>query len=204
MKGVITGDIINSRKSNSVQEWLIPLKECLCKYGATPHDWEIYRGDSFQLIAELQEIIKAAVHIKAAVKSVRNIDVRMAIGIGEVSYLAKNVTESNGTAFINSGELFQKLEKNKKNLGVRTQSEKLNNQINITLDLALIIMDDWSPGAAQVVNAQMDDEKLSQTELAKKLEISQVGVSKALQRSHYSEINDYINLITEQIKEQKR
>ena len=204
MKGVITGDIINSRNTNSVQEWLIPLKECLSKYGTAPCNWEIYRGDSFQLMAEIDEIIKAAVHIKAAVKSIKNIDARMAIGIGEVSYIAENVTESNGTAFINSGEHFEKLEKNRKNLGVSTQSEKLNNQINTTLDLALIIMDDWSPGAAKVVNFQMDDENLSQTELAKKLEISQVGVSKALQRAHYSEIKEYINLITEQIKDQIR
>ncbi len=204
MKGVITGDIINSRKSNSVEEWLIPLKECLNKYGKTPKNWEIYRGDSFQLLTDFREIIKAAVHIKAAIKSIKNIDVRMAIGIGEVSHTAQNITESNGEAFINSGELFEKLVKNKKNLGIRTQSDKLNTHINTTLDLALIIMDDWSPGAAQVVNAQMDDENSSQTELAKKLKISQVAISKALQRSHYSEIKDYINLITEQIKEQNK
>lgn len=204
MKGVITGDIINSRSSSSVQEWLVPLKDCLNKYGKTPKDWEIYRGDSFQLIVELQQTFKAAVHIKAAVKSIKNIDVRMSIGIGEVTHTANNVTESNGTAFINSGELFEQLEKNKKNLGLRTQSKKLNNQINPTLDLASIIMNDWSPGAAQVVNAQMDDKNLSQTELAMKLGISQVAISKALHRAHYSEINNYIKLITQQIKEKEK
>jgi hypothetical protein len=49
MKAVITGDIINSRKSCfGIMDG--DLKDILKDYGNEPKDWEIYRGDSFQLI----------------------------------------------------------------------------------------------------------------------------------------------------------
>ena len=48
MTAVLTGDIINSRKSKT-PDWLSNLKETLNKFGQEPKHWEIYRGDSFQL-----------------------------------------------------------------------------------------------------------------------------------------------------------
>lgn len=201
MIGVITGDIINSRASGRTEEWLNPLKDCLTMYGKTPKDWEIYRGDSFQIRVNTDKVIKAAVHIKAALRSIKDLDARMAIGIGEISYDAPNVTESNGTAFIYSGELFEELDKEKRNLGVRTSSEGFNHHTNITFALALIIMDDWSPGAAQMVNEQLKNETVSQTQLANTIGKTQVAVSKGLKRAHYTEIKNYIDLITDQINE---
>ena len=46
---IITGDIINSKKNNP-KAWLKTLKKKLDKIGNTPKFWEIYSGDSFQVI----------------------------------------------------------------------------------------------------------------------------------------------------------
>lgn len=48
MIAVITGDIINSR-AEDVSLWMPVLKKELQKIGERPKDWEIYRGDSFQI-----------------------------------------------------------------------------------------------------------------------------------------------------------
>jgi hypothetical protein len=82
MISVITGDIINSIKTQSAT-WLKVLKKELSKWGDSPKQWEIYRGDSFQVeIKNATDAITAAMQLKAAVKSIKGVDVRMSIGIG--------------------------------------------------------------------------------------------------------------------------
>ncbi|KKL81788.1 hypothetical protein LCGC14_1991230, partial [marine sediment metagenome] len=46
MIAIITGDIINS-ENYAVSEWIDILKNYLSKYGESPKDWDIYRGDEF-------------------------------------------------------------------------------------------------------------------------------------------------------------
>src|SRR6185312_4513291 len=113
MIAVITGDIINSKKLNP-KKWLKPLKAELEAIGPGPKLWEIYRGDSFQLmITNPAEALITSIKIKASLKSVSGMDVRMAVGIGTKIHSAQKVTESNGTAFVHSGEKFEMLKKEK-------------------------------------------------------------------------------------------
>jgi hypothetical protein len=51
MKAVITGDIIDSRKSKDFT-WIETLKNVLSGYGKNMSDWEIFRGDCFQLMID--------------------------------------------------------------------------------------------------------------------------------------------------------
>lgn len=60
----------------------------------------------------------------------------MAIGIGTKTYEAKRISESNGTAFINSGEQFEKLKKI--TLAVKTPWHEVDTTINLCLELALL------------------------------------------------------------------
>ena len=202
MKAVITGDIVNSRKSNLVDEWMIPLKQCLNKFGQTPKDWEIYRGDSFQIILEDPSIaFETSIFIKSALKKVKHIDARLSIGIGEITYRSKYVTESNGPAFINSGELFSTMEKGKRSLGIKTPWQKFDSDMNIYINLALIAIDEWSPVEAETVNANLQQKDANQKKLGKYLGKTQVAISKALKRAHYTEIMDFTNLFQIKIKE---
>lgn len=52
MTAIITADIINSRKLVNQEIWITPLKKLLASYGATPKNWEIFRGDYFQIEIE--------------------------------------------------------------------------------------------------------------------------------------------------------
>ena len=67
MIAVLTGDIVNS-KSENAEVWLEALKSTLELYGKTPKDWEVFRGDSFQLVVSNEKAILASIHIKCAIK----------------------------------------------------------------------------------------------------------------------------------------
>ncbi|MEO5650569.1 MAG: hypothetical protein ABIR03_11690 [Ginsengibacter sp.] len=78
---IITGDVINSKR-NSPKAWLSPLKKELNKVGKSPKFWEIYRGDSFQvMISNPNDALMTAIKIKATLKCIQGINVRMSIGM---------------------------------------------------------------------------------------------------------------------------
>ena len=145
MTSIITGDIINSREIKNPEEWLAPLKEIFYNIDSSNKYWEIYRGDSFQIeIKDWYQAFEMAVLIKATIKSIKALDVRMAIGVGEKTHKAKRISESNGSAFIYSGEEFDKLKQNKVNLAIKTANNELNEELNLYFKLALIAMDNWT------------------------------------------------------------
>lgn len=201
MTSIITGDIINSRKVDPVI-WLNPLKDLMKEWGKTPKTWEIYRGDSFQLeITQPQYALLAAVRIKACIKSIENLDVRMGIGIGHKNYDAKKITEANGEAFINSGETFEELKKLKQNLAIKSPWTQLDDELNLMFRLASIVLDKWSTATAQIVAVSIANRTLSQKELGDKMERTQSTISEAQKRAHYDEIMDLVSFYEKSITE---
>lgn len=185
MIAVLTGDIKNSTGQEALK-WLPLLKQALNAYGIEPKDWEIYRGDSFQLATSPEMALEASLYIKACIKQLRNIDVRIAIGLGEKTYHAEKITESNGEAFINSGKCFESLKK--QNLAIKSPNKKFNNHINLLLDLALLTMDDWTPAISQTVKNAIENPKINQRELASILNKSQGNISEELNKAGFDEL----------------
>lgn len=186
MTSIITGDIINSRQVDS-QIWLPLLKGTLKQYGAASKVWEIYRGDSFQLEVETKDALKAAIHLKASIKQIASLDVRLGIGVGEKDYAAAKITESNGEAFVNSGQAFNQLN-NKKTLALITPSTVINEQMALALDLALLTMNNWPIHAAQYIQASIEHPNWKQQQLAEHLGKSQGTISQSLNRAGFDDI----------------
>lgn len=185
MIAVLTGDIINSRKK-PVSQWLPVLKQVLTQYGSTPQHWEIFRGDSFQLSLSPQKAMGAALHLKAAIKLVKDLDVRIGIGIGEQDYKAEKINESNGSAFIRSGESFESLKK--QNLAINSGDSTQDETLNLLLSLALLTMNNWSPIVAAAIKISLENPEKSQTQIAALLQKSQSSLSEALKRGGFEEI----------------
>src|SRR5690554_199680 len=144
MIAIITGDIIGSRKMPA-ETWVTALQSQLDRFGSSPKDWEIYRGDEFQLeIAYPEDALLRALQLKAQIKSFKNLDVRMGIGIGGKDFTGARITQSNGTAFSNSGKQFDLLKKQKINLAFCTPNPAFDREINLMLKLALATLDNWS------------------------------------------------------------
>jgi hypothetical protein len=205
MTSVITGDIINSRKVANQEVWLTPLKKLFSTFGKSPKVWEIYRGDSFQLeIKKPEDAFITAICIKASIKSIRELDVRMAIGIGEKIFDASKITEANGEAFINSGEKFESLKKLKKTLALKSPWPEIDKELNLMISLASIAMDKWSPSSAELVALSVSKKKLSQKELGEEIGRTQSSVSERQKRAHYDEVMTletfYRNKIVQQLQ----
>src|SRR5690554_1995045 len=99
MIAVITGDIIASRLVLDQDKWLVPLKSLFNNWGIRSKDWELERGDFFQVeVNNPLDALKKALQIKALIKKVEPLDVRMAIGIGQKTYTGESISESNGEA----------------------------------------------------------------------------------------------------------
>src|SRR5690606_16283982 len=203
MIGVITGDIINSRKVADASSWLSRLKVALLDAGPTPKVWEVTRGDSFQVeIAQPEDVLQNALHIKALIKQIAGLDVRMAIGIGDKTYDAPKISEANGEAFVRSGRLFDQLKKN--TLAIRSPWDEVDKAINICLELALLTMDRWTPNSAEIVALTIEHPGKTQLELGKILQISQGRISERQQRAGFDEIMKMEAYFRETIRQKTR
>ncbi|MDO6490953.1 MAG: SatD family protein [Cellulophaga sp.] len=197
MIAVITGDIINSR-TEDVAVWLPVLKSELQKIGTDPNDWEIYRGDSFQLKTTPKLALKVAFKLKTALKQFKTLDVRMAIGIGEESYIADKVTEANGSAYVNSGECFEELKK--QTLAIKTPWKDFNVVLNLVLDVLELTVNNWTPNYALLIKESLEDTTVTQKELAEKLDKKQSNISTSLKKAGFDEILKILDYYNTQIE----
>lgn len=182
MTSILTGDLINSRK-NKESSWLKTLKITLETFGTTPKNWQIYRGDSFQLeISNPEDAFFSALKIKATLKSIENIDVRIGIGIGKKEFNASKITEANGEAFLNSGIAFDNYLK-KQTLAIKTPWQEIDDEFNLFFELALMTIDNWTVNSAEIFLISTENKKATQKDIAALLGISQGSVSERQKRA---------------------
>lgn len=200
MTSVITGDIIGSRQQQS-QHWVEDLKKILAPFGKTPNQWEVYRGDEFQIeVSNPEDALLTAILVKAHLRAIKS-DARMSIGFGDKTHNAERISESNGSAFINSGELFETLKKQKVNLALRTGDLDFDEKLNLMLQLALTFMDSWLVQSAEFVAIAIENPTLSQEELGQKLGINQAAVSRRQKRAQFDLVINLDRYFRKQIKQ---
>lgn len=199
MVSVLTGDIIAST-SIKPEVWLPILKNALKTSAKDDTKWEVYRGDSFQIeVPDIQKAFITSVYIKACIKTIKGLDVRMAIGVGDKTFSSNMVAESNGSAFQFSGETLEHLKKEKVNLKIKTEKNFLNRELNLYFKLALIAMDDWTVNSAEIIKLQLEHPEKTQADLAKIIGISQDAVSKRIKRSRFNEVIELNKLYSKKI-----
>lgn len=200
MTSVITGDIIGSRQQTS-KHWVEDLKKILSPFGETPREWEVYRGDEFQVeIKNPEEALWSAILIKAHLRALK-LDARMSIGFGDKTHEAEKISESNGSAFIHSGELFETLKKQKLTLAMRTGDVAFDEKINLMIQLALTFMDNWLAQQAEFIAVAIENPTLSQEELGQKLGINQAAVSRRQKRAQFDLVLQLDRYFRTQIKQ---
>ena len=184
MIAVITGDIVNSQREHA-EIWLRSLKKLLASWSETPETWEIYRGDEFQLKCSKEDAFWKAVAVKSLIKTHENLDVRLAIGIGEEDFKSEKITESNGSVYVNSGRLLSSIKEDHINLAIATPDAQLNEDLNLLFKWTLLDFDNWSAVSAEIIHMLTQQPNISQEQAAKKLSISQSSVSQRLKRANF-------------------
>lgn len=195
MVAVITGDIQDSRRIKNF-DWVKKLKAILKKY-ALANRWEVFRGDSFQLEATPENALLVCFQIKLELILLK-MDARMAIGIGEQAYKAKNVTESNGSAYVHSGDCFENLQK--RQLAIQTDHPENDAYWNMVFDLAMLIANRWTANTAELILLALSQPTLNQKDIATMTDRkSQSNISAALKRSGNHEISRMIELFRQKM-----
>jgi len=197
MVAIITGDIINSRGEDA-SKWMPVLQAELHRSGNNSTDWEIYRGDSFQLRTTAKDALLVVMHLKAVIKQFKKLDVRMAIGIGEETYTAKKVTESNGSAYVNSGSCIERLKK--QTMAIQSPWEDFDKTLNLLLDVVDLTINNWTPNHALLVKTSLENPGKTQAEIAEKLNKKQSNISAALKRAGFDEIEKILKFYTQKIE----
>jgi hypothetical protein len=204
MTSIITGDIIKSRTIRNPDIWLLLLKKTLVTIESDHSKWDLFRGDSFQIeVNNVQDSFRAAIYIKACIKTIKGLDVRMAIGIGSKDFQGQNITESNGEAFQYSGETLETLKKEKVNLKIKTSNDILNEELNLYFKLALIVMDNWTTNSAEIVKLSMERPNALQEALGKTIGINQNAISMRQKRAHLEEILELDTIYRKKINQLK-
>ena len=195
IKGVITGDIINSSdikgedrtKLLSVIDGLVAelKKITLLKI-------EIYRGDSFQIhVDNPSQALKIAILIRAKLRSYadKKWDTRLAVGIGSIDFESKNVVTSDGEAYLNSGREFDKL--GKKKLGVCTPWSDFNNELLVSTAFADNIISKWTSKQSKSFFLSVSRD-ITQKQLAEEMNTKPQNISQTLLKANESLIIEYI------------
>jgi hypothetical protein len=183
LTAIITGDLINSREVKP-KIWLPVLEQAIGLYSSKS---DIYRGDSFQVEVEIEKVFDAIFYIKACLKTIPSMDVRMAVGIGNKDFKNRSIKKSNGEAFMYSGEAFEALKK--ETIGIKTPWPESTELMRLVLELTSQIADGWSENVANSVKIAFENPGKNQQELAEILgKKYQSQISTELTKAGYHKI----------------
>ena len=187
IKGVITGDLVNS--TNIAAEWRQAVVGALYKCAAdfsplTPINIEMYRGDSFQVVVGNPEYaLTVAVAFRAKLRAStpekkEMWDARVSVGIGDVSFESDNIVTSDGEAFRLSGRTLDTM--GKKRLTISTPWCDFNKSIELVTRFADEVSQDAERYGSRV--------RTLKTELQFSLDIcksaTHLGLPRILQNTH--------------------
>ncbi len=171
-------------------------------YGASPKQWIIYRGDEFQLELPPLEAMMAMLMIKATLKNLK-LDARMSIGLGDKTFSAAKVSESNGSAFIRSGESFDELKNQKISIAINSGNEIWDREMNLVLRLVETITNGWLQQSAAFMLVAIPNPGFSQEQIGEQLNITQASVSRRQKRANHDLLMDVEKFYREKLNQLK-
>jgi hypothetical protein len=122
---VLTGDVVGSSNLDDPTREMLPealkktSKAARSLFGnVVPLDADIFRGDSWQLVVTDAKLgLRLAMFFRAHLHGNSpntGLDTRIAIGIGQIKFLPKQVSQGDGAAFRESGTALESMPKNRR------------------------------------------------------------------------------------------
>jgi len=198
---VLTGDLIGysltkgvkrEKLQNTLKDILNEIEKSFRKQ-KIKSKFGIYRGDSFQgLIPDPSASLECAIKIKSylrssPIKGINTIfDARIAIGIGKIDNIKRNISESDGEAFRLSGPALDELT-GQHRIKIKTPYQDLNDEFNLTCHFLDVIINRWTPAQAEVIYYLLNG--LNQISIAEALNVSQAAINQRIASANWHTIS---------------
>lgn len=189
---VITGDVIKSSQlATPGRKKLQHLLEQFFSTTAKAYpDFkaEQFRGDSIQayFTTNRKIALRTALSLQSCLIG-NGFSIRLAIGVGEISYTTNNVVTSDGSAFQMSGPLIDELKKRNEHIGVAATATIVNEEWQVHTATLNYLIERWTMQQAEAMYLQLQN--LKQEEIAAQLKISQPSVHQRLQAAGWPVIS---------------
>jgi hypothetical protein len=190
MNAVITADVIDSTKLSVEGEDLVLKtiyetfgKDSTIRTNVDESYFKITGGDKIQIeLDDATNALKTALLLKTAINKISmlndrkpSIDVRIAIGLGEVAAKRPNVNESSGEAYTNSGRTLDSMKKNKRTFAIKTGNDSLDAELETEFKLLEVIMSGWVVTSAEALYWTLIG--LNEIEISEKLKVTQSAIN---------------------------
>jgi Thiamine biosynthesis protein ThiC len=139
-----------------------------------------YRGDSLQalLTRNREKALRIALLLQSFLIK-EKFAIRLAIGIGDISFKSKDVITSDGTAFQASGPYLDELLKSGDVISIASLDKAFTAEWMVHSEALNFIIQHWSPQQAEAIYLQLQNH--TQQAIARKLKIKQPSVHQRLQ-----------------------
>jgi len=151
---VLTGDIVNSTQlTPAVEKQLVKALQQVLE----PYKFEFYRGDSFQVYMKTPaKALQAALLCRTAALRIAQdeesvADVRIAIGLGDVTTPVRTLASAKGDAFILSGRALDAIQKTSTRLAIDVQHPLGSVGLQVIADYVNAIFDNMTAKQAEVI-----------------------------------------------------
>ncbi len=200
---VISGDIVSSKKHQAYfpeiqKEFKTYFKQLESEF--FPKENFIFtRGDGFQGVVDNPQfalnitfgIICFAKTMKNRVKGMGDFDVRVCIGLGEISHFGVNPLESDGSAFRLSGQHLDGMKAEARSLKIVTENENLNLELDLYCRFTEALMQKWTISGAEMMSYLLLDTK--EMEIAKHLGVTQPAINSRKKSLNWHTIKHFLN-----------
>jgi hypothetical protein len=190
---VISGDIVGSSQLKPAsRKKLQQMLDAFFEHAATQWpDLQIqqYRGDSLQAILTDNQLaaLRIALMLQTYLKQA-NFQIRLAIGIGAITFKSKQVITSDGTAFHASGPYLDALTKNGEVISIAAaDDDDFTSEWQVHSASLNYIIEKLTQQQAEAVYLQLQDQ--TQATIAKKLKIKQPSVHQRLSAAGWPVVN---------------
>ena len=209
MDAVITADIIgytkltNSDADNVLNTIHSLFSELTLDRNNLSSNFSIKRGDSIQgEISNPADALKIALLLKTAVKKLKvdskNLDIRIAIGVGNIDNKRNSIDESFGEAYIYSGRSLDNMKNDRRVFVAKTNNTVIDEELDVELILLEAIMSGWKTTSAEVLYYTLLG--FNETEIAERLNVSQSAINQRKKTAGWVAVEALVNRYEKLIK----
>jgi hypothetical protein len=190
IEAIFTADIVNSSllRATELDEVLAAINALIFPY-AKKH--EFYRGDSFHTLLnepetglELATLLRLCVRKMQPSRLKKPLDIRIAIGLGEIDTPIKKLSTATGEAFVLSGRELDKLSQTEQCLSIVTKSNSANEAFQILSEYSDLLLANISYTQAEVLYLLLNG--FTETLVAEQLRKTQPTINRIKKAGHYN------------------